>query len=876
MVAVFFFALLLVSLGDATASSLTLGNDIISLSFDSDSSSLSSLLDVSSGVDMVLPEDAAALAHIPIWTLQMAEPAGLQTLTSTQRAVTSHTLTSLSSQQTLSLEWTDISVFPSDVSSNQSAYVTVTLDVTLPNDSAMSSWSISVHTQTNSVTPIGLWEAIISVPVSVGSGSNGELFFPSGYGETFTNPAVDTGGSVSGLYPSGNMAMQFVAVSGNPSDAQSSASPSTGVYMATHDPSGSMKGFDYSTLAYSLADPVTQPPHPASREAIKLNREVDRPVSAQRNQMKNRAGAALTILTLTIYAEDAGKELPVGATWTAPYAVTVGLVRNISPSAGRPLWSEAAMIYRDWALSNAPWAAKTTSQRDTLPDWYRSNSLWINTHWQCHDVFNVTGGEPAVVKNMVSQVATLFDLPSVALHWYEWQQGPDPAPSARYKFDTHYPDYFPPRQPTLFKDTIRTLRNDFNVYTIPYINGRIFDIGSDTYLADNGGQYCSQYVITPKLRSSSSVENRANLAPYLEDYGNNATFCVASPFTPYWQETLVDTVAELTNVWDVDGVYIDQIGAASPEECFDPIHGHTLGGGTYWTDGYEAMLSSIQGVMDSNVDGSLPPIVTENNAEVYMDKLQGYLTLTAFKKSLAQSPSGGKINGYPHFSPAFAMVYGGYFVGFGAEWFLTDFEDSDWFCGKLSTMLTAGAQMGWFSLISIIDDPTDSCGDMGVGQAFLDPANRGIVDFVQLLSAERVKVVSYMVDGHLARPVVLQPPADVLTQKVPSKGKPLLDYDAVSSAAWQLEVVDSHTNQKKLSTLIMLVGNVQAVSYSGEIVFDFENYGYGDDVALSLEVLSDAAGAVRPSTSTLHGPVASIPVVVQPRSVVFLTLTPAS
>ena len=262
-------------------------------------------------------------------------------------------------------------------------------------------------------------------------------------------------------------------------------------------------------------------------------------------------------------------------------------------------------------------------------------------------------------------------------------------PSARYKFDTHYPDYFPPRQPSVFKQAMLDLRSEHNVYTIPYINGRIFDVESDTYLADNGGQYCSQYVVTPKLRSMSPEDNRANLAPYVETYGSDATFCVASPFTPHWQQSLTNTVAELTNTWEVDGVYIDQIGAADPKECYDPIHGHTLGGGAYWTEGYEQMLSSIQAAMHPRSDQTLPPIVTENNAEVYMDLLQGYLTLTAFKKSLAQSPTVGKVTTYSHMSPAFPMVYGGYFVGFGAEWFLTDLSDPDWFCGKLSSMLVS-------------------------------------------------------------------------------------------------------------------------------------------------------------------------------------------
>ena len=82
-------------------------------------------------------------------------------------------------------------------------YINITLEITLPNDSTFSSWSLHVQTLDHSSSPIGVWDAVISVPLSVGGGSNGELFFPSGYGETYFNPVETTGGSVSGLYPSG-------------------------------------------------------------------------------------------------------------------------------------------------------------------------------------------------------------------------------------------------------------------------------------------------------------------------------------------------------------------------------------------------------------------------------------------------------------------------------------------------------------------------------------------------------------------------------------------------------------------------------------------------------------------------------------------------
>ena len=44
------------------------------------------------------------------------------------------------------------------------------------------------------------------------------------------------------------------------------------------------------------------------------------------------------------------------------------------------------------------------------------------------------------------------------------------------------------------------------------------------------------------------------------------------------------------NECGVKGVYIDQIAAAAPTLCFDKSHGHPLGGGHWWTEGYWKLL----------------------------------------------------------------------------------------------------------------------------------------------------------------------------------------------------------------------------------------------------------------------------------------------
>jgi hypothetical protein len=272
-----------------------------------------------------------------------------------------------------------------------------------------------------------------------------------------------------------------------------------------------------------------------------------------------------------------------------------------------------------------------------MPDWYRTNTLWLNTHWQCHDIFNATGGDPHFVLPYTLEVAehlwgTDPATPrSMALHWYEWQQGPDPAPEARYLFDTHYPDYFPSRAD--FKSAVQELRKR-GIQSFPYINGRISDVNSNSYAADNGALYCSKAAPARLVQPESPQD----LTPYVETYGSNATFCVTNPFTPYWQQKLAETVQQLVDDYGCPGVYIgklavsgrrllseermrrkidnddlsiyhtnrklimmiyrsiirtDQIGSAIPKLCWDATHGHTLGGGNFWTTGYQAMMDAI-------------------------------------------------------------------------------------------------------------------------------------------------------------------------------------------------------------------------------------------------------------------------------------------
>ena len=107
-----------------------------------------------------------------------------------------------------------------------------------------------------------------------------------------------------------------------------------------------------------------------------------------------------------------------GASASAPsFTVPWPVVLAGIPAGGD--WYDAAMIYRAWAVSHAVWTADGPRR---LPAWYRDVQTFVNSHWQQLDIFNVTGGEPAVVRRRVGNLTARLGLApgQLALHWYEW------------------------------------------------------------------------------------------------------------------------------------------------------------------------------------------------------------------------------------------------------------------------------------------------------------------------------------------------------------------------------------------------------------------------------------------------------------------------
>jgi len=242
-------------------------------------------------------------------------------------------------------------------------------------------------------------------------------------------------------------------------------------------------------------------------------------------------------------------------------------------------------------------------------------------------------------------------------------------------FDTHYPEYFPPREG--FETSLAALQK-LGVRVAPYINGRIFDQATQTWTRDQASRFAAKNLPNPTL-------NNQTLALYNESYGSQALFAVMCPHTDYWQATIADVVGTLVQIYGTDGVYIDQIAAAVPKPCWDPSHNHSLGGGHYWVDGYRSMLQNVRAQA-----GDKALILTEANAEPYMQGVNMFLTLTAFA---------GDFAGGTHIVPAFPAIYGGYVFTMGSEFFQEDLlADPDVFAAKLP--LNLFTELNWAGFLS--------------------------------------------------------------------------------------------------------------------------------------------------------------------------------
>lgn len=309
-------------------------------------------------------------------------------------------------------------------------------------------------------------------------------------------------------------------------------------------------------------------------------------------------------------------------------------------------WVGAAQHYRKWALQQKWSAAGPISRRAAMSDLVKNAGAWIQDGWEWQ---GRTGAAEEMNAPLVEAQRQL-GVP-LALHWYNWHQTP---------FDNNYPHYLPAKPQ--FRERVRLLTGQ-GFLIMPYING----LSADKNIADF--DKFAPHAITDEAGGFRMYR-------YSDAAGRLLSMC---PSSAYWHAAISTVVDKLIREEGVNGVYIDQISSMGHEHCFNPAHGHPLGGGRYWADGFRDLMRKVQNV--AHREGRQAVITSEGTDEVFLDLVDANLSWS--------QATDWEI-------PLMQVVYSGYTLLFGSP---VDYTKSDTlFNFAQGQAFLDGKQIGWMSL----------------------------------------------------------------------------------------------------------------------------------------------------------------------------------
>lgn len=296
--------------------------------------------------------------------------------------------------------------------------------------------------------------------------------------------------------------------------------------------------------------------------------------------------------------------------WAPAYAIRLGTFRGD--------WLTAAERYREWGTRQV-WARESRLRRGLVPEWLLNTGMWV---WN--------RGRSAGVVPPALALREKLGLP-VSIFWHWWHHGP---------YDTSFPDYLPPREGVdSFRSAIERA-HAADVHAIVYMNQRLWCIGTPSWNAEGAERWAVK-----------EKDGRVRLETYnIFDPQPCATMDVT---TRFWRDKYAGIADTVLDDYGVDGIYMDQ--AVLSLVCWDPTHGHPVGGGNYWMAGFNALAAQIR-------DGASRQVLLagEGAGEAWLPALDLMLTLQVSWERYSAPGSGWEP------IPLFQAVYHAYGITYGS------------------------------------------------------------------------------------------------------------------------------------------------------------------------------------------------------------------
>jgi hypothetical protein len=299
--------------------------------------------------------------------------------------------------------------------------------------------------------------------------------------------------------------------------------------------------------------------------------------------------------------------------WRLPYSVRLGTFEGD--------WLTAAERYRAWA-TNQVWAKESRLARGRVPDWARDTALWVWNRGRSSGVL-----EPAVV------LQEKLGLP-VSVFWHWWHG---------CAYDTGFPEYFPPREGTESFTNALVSAQSKGIHALVYMNQRLWGITTRSWGDEDAERFA---VKGADGKVHPEVYNTYTKQPC-------APMCMG---TEFWQQKYAGLAVRAVHELGVNGIYMDQACTSLP--CYDPHHGHPLGGGVYWMRGFRTLESDIR----SRCAARGEPVVLagEGCSEPWLPYLDLMLSLQVSRERFMAASGWETIPFFHAVYHPFAVFYGNY------------------------------------------------------------------------------------------------------------------------------------------------------------------------------------------------------------------------
>ena len=247
-------------------------------------------------------------------------------------------------------------------------------------------------------------------------------------------------------------------------------------------------------------------------------------------------------------------------------------------------WLAASKRYRRWVTQHARWMRKgPLVARPDRSAAFRDIGLWFLFQYSDDAGFVRTEREIEKARQLVDGRFP------IAAHVYRWHRHPQ---------DVFLPEYFPARDG--FKEMVARVSAK-GVRVMPYLNGRIWD-------HENAG--------FGEVRGTMCRQANGSL---FEEKWHEHTFSAVCPSAAHWRKWLADLGVTMVRDFGAGVLYYDQIASMTAVPCYAADHGHPVGGGTHWVDGYRATVEGIHAAVPG------VPLTSENWSEPYTDLFDGFL-----------------------------------------------------------------------------------------------------------------------------------------------------------------------------------------------------------------------------------------------------------